>query len=149
MSFRRAESAGYLVNHAARLFAKALQEEIGRHGVWPGYFPVLLVLWENDGRTQAEIARLVDVQQPTLANTLRRMRRDGLIRRVPDPTDRRAERIHMTPRARGLEEPLTRSARRVNEQALRGLGRVGRSALLGYLRHTIVNLRGASATRPS
>ena len=140
MSFRRGESAGYLVNHAARLFAKALQDEISGHGVWPGYFPVLLALWEGDGRTQAELARTIALQQPTLAHTLRRMQRDGLIRRVPDPTDRRAERIHLTPRARTLEEALTRSARRVNERALRGLGTKERAALLHSLRRAIENL---------
>ncbi len=142
MRFTRTTSAGYLVNHAARLLERALAAEVVPHGAWPAFFPVLLALWEEDGRTQAELVRLVDVEQPTLANTLRRMERDGLVRRTPDPADRRAARIHLTARGRALEEPLTQGARRVNERALRGLDAAQRAALLAALRQLIGNLHG-------
>jgi DNA-binding MarR family transcriptional regulator len=145
MSFSRTTSAGYLVNHAARLLERALAEEVVPHGAWPAYFPVLLALWEEDGRTQAELVRLVDVEQPTLANTLRRMERDGLVRRTPDQADRRAARIRLTARGRALEEALTKGARRVNERALRGLDAVQRAALLTALRRVIDNLHGSDA----
>jgi DNA-binding MarR family transcriptional regulator len=142
MSFSRTTSLGYLVNHAARLMERALAAEIVPHGAWPGYFPVLLALWEDDGRTQAELVRLVDVEQPTLANTLRRMERDGLIRRTPDPTDRRVARIRLTRRGRALEATLTHGAQRVNERALRGLDTAQQAALLAALRQAIANLQG-------
>jgi DNA-binding MarR family transcriptional regulator len=145
MSFSRTTSAGYLVNHAARLLERALAEEVVPHGAWPAYFPVLLALWEEDGRTQAELVRLVDVEQPTLANTLRRMERDGLVRRTPDPGDRRAARIRLTARGRALEEALTKGARRVNERALRGLDAAQRAALLTALRRVIDNLHDSDA----
>ena len=145
MTFSRTTSLGYLVNHAARLLERALAEEIVPHGAWPGMFPVLLALWEEDGRTQAELVRLVGVEQPTLANTLRRMERDGLVRRTPDPADRRAARIHLTDRGRALQEALTQGARRVNERALRGLDAAERAALLTGLRHVIDNLHGGEA----
>jgi DNA-binding MarR family transcriptional regulator len=138
--FSRTASLGYLVNHAARLLERALAQEIGPHGAWPAYFPVLLALWEADGRTQAELVQLVDVEQPTLANTLRRMERDELVHRTPDPTDRRAARIHLTARGRVLEETLTQEARGVNERALRGLDAAQRAALLTALRQVIDNL---------
>ena len=145
MTFSRTTSLGYLVNHAARLLERALAEEIVPHGAWPGMFPVLLALWEEDGRTQAELVRLVGVEQPTLANTLRRMERDGLVRRTPDPADRRAVRIHLTDRGRALQEALTQGARRVNERALRGLDAAERAALLTGLRHVIDNLHDGEA----
>ena len=144
VAFSRDTSTGYLVNHAARLLASALAREIGPHGVLPGYFPVLLVLWEHDGRTQAELVRLIDIEQPTLANTLRRMERDGLIRRRPDPRDRRAARIRLTPKARRLEETLTGSANAVNQRALEGLDAADRAALLRGLRAVIANLSEAA-----
>lgn len=142
MSFSRATSLGYLVNHAARLLERALAEQIVPHGAWTGYFPVLLALWEEDGRTQAELVRLVDVEQPALANTLRRLERDGLVDRTPDPADRRAARIHLTARGRTLEATLTKQARRVNERALRGLHAATRATLLTGLDHVIDRLHG-------
>ena len=121
MRFDRQRSPGYLINYLARLFAKALYRRIAPLGVTRGQFPVLLYLWEVEGMTQAELAERLAVEQPTMANTLKRMERDGLITRVPDPDDRRQARIHLTRRGRGLETALTTRARETNHAALAGL----------------------------
>src|ERR687894_2466440 len=106
MKFDRQQSPGHLINYLARLFAGALYRRIGRHGVTRGQFPVLLMLWEQEGATQTQLAERLAVEQPTMANTLKRMERDGLIVRVPDAEDRRQARIYLTPRGRALEEVL-------------------------------------------
>lgn len=114
----RAESLGYLVNHTARLFARALHHEIASLGVVPGQFAQLLALFEQDGISQQELCEKVQIEQPTMAATLKRMERDGLVVREPDPDDRRRSRILLTPKARDLEPALTAAARRVNAVAL-------------------------------
>lgn len=85
-----------------------------------GQFPVLLSLWEEDGLTQSKLHRLTDVEQATMANTLQRMERDGLVRRTRHPSDQRQALVRLTPKARGLEPPLVRSAQEVNEATLAG-----------------------------
>jgi DNA-binding MarR family transcriptional regulator len=137
----RQESFGYLVNHLARLLARALHQKIAPHGVVPGEFPVLLSLWGQDGLTQTELHRLTDVEQATMANTLQRMERDGLVRRVPHPSDRRQAIVRLTPKARGLEPTLVRSAREVNDTTLTGLSGSERSELITRLRQAIGNLQ--------
>jgi len=102
MSFDRRQSPGYMVNYMARLFAQALYRRIGPHGVTTGQFPVLLALWEREGVTQSQLAQDLAVEQPTMANTLKRMERDGLIERVPDPGDRRQARVHLTAQGQAL-----------------------------------------------
>lgn len=52
-----------------------------------------------------------------MANTLKRMERDGLVRRDPDPRDGRRAHIRLTARARRLERPLTTVAREINAHA--------------------------------
>ncbi|NJO54474.1 MAG: MarR family transcriptional regulator, partial [Bacteroidales bacterium] len=84
---RRYESFGYMVNLAARLFERALTERIAPLGLTTGQFPVLLALWERDGLSQSDLVRIVRVEQPTMAQTLSRMERDGLIARTADPAD--------------------------------------------------------------
>jgi DNA-binding MarR family transcriptional regulator len=121
MKFDRRQSPGYLINHLARLFAQALYGRIRPHGVTTGQFPVLLALWEQEGATQSQLAERLAVEQPTMANTLKRMERDGLITRVPDAEDRRQAHVYLTPRGRSLEEVLTSSARQTNAAALAGL----------------------------
>lgn len=140
MKFDRNQSPGYLVNYMARLFAQALFRRIGPHGVTRGQFPVLLMLWETEGATQTQLAERLAVEQPTMANTLKRMERDGLIVRVPDPGDRRQARVHLTPRGRELEEVLTASARDTNAAALMGLGPEERQQFLALARRVVENL---------
>jgi len=119
--FDRRESLGYLVNHLGRMFARALERRLAKHHVALGQFGLLLVLWEEDGLTQSEIARRLDIEQPTVANTLRRMERDGLIETISDPTNRRHVLMKLTNKGRALERSLTAEARAVNEAAARGM----------------------------
>lgn len=140
MTFDRHRSPGYVVNYLARLFARALVRRIGAHGVTPGQFPVLLALWEREGTTQAELVERLAVEQPTMANTLRRMERDGLVKRAPDPEDRRQARIHLTPRGRALEADLTASARATNAAALAGLTAAEAAQFLDLAARVVANL---------
>lgn len=150
MTFDRQQSPGYLVNYMARLFAQALYRRIRPHGVTRGQFPVLLMLWEQEGLTQTRLAEALAVEQPTMANTLKRMERDGLIQRAADPQDRRQARVHLTARGSGLQAALTSSAREANAAALQGLSAEDRQQFLALARRVISNLeRDAAGEEPS
>jgi DNA-binding MarR family transcriptional regulator len=117
---QRTESMGYLVNHLARLLANALRARTAPDGVVPGQFAQLLALYELDGLTQTQLCEQVSIDQSTMAHTLKRMERDGLVRRLPDPLDGRRAIIWLTDRARQLEDTLTGSAREVNALTVSG-----------------------------
>lgn len=143
MIFDRDNSAGYLANHLARLFARELQAHIKPLGLSTGTFPALLVLWEADGLTQRELIECLDIEQPTMANTLARMERDGLIQRRRDAVDGRVQRVWLTERARALEGPATAAAETVNADALAGLAPDERAAFRATMRRIIARLQGA------
>ncbi|GGN94125.1 MarR family transcriptional regulator [Streptomyces albiflavescens] len=136
----REESLGYQVNHLARLLERALRLRIEEHGVVPGQFAQLLALYEQDGLTQRELCERVQIEQPTMAYTLQRMERDGLVHRVPDPHDRRQAKVLLSDRARELQEPLVAAAGEVNDLATRGLDVPEVAALLGTITRLIENL---------
>jgi DNA-binding MarR family transcriptional regulator len=140
---QRKGSLGYQVNHLSRLLAHALRARVQSFGVVPGQFAQLLALYERDGRTQAELCRAVQIEQATMANTLNRMERDGLISRTADPDDRRRTLIHLTPKARDLEAVLVASAREVNSAATAGLSEAEIAAFLSTMQRVIANLEGA------
>ena len=119
--FVRDESLGYLVNHLARLLAQGLAARIAPYGVVPGQFAQLLTLFEEDGLTQRELCDRVRIEQATMAKTLQRMQRDGLVRCDPDPDDRRRIRVYLTERARAIEADLIAAAQSVNGAATDGL----------------------------
>ncbi len=137
MPFSKSDSAGYLANHMARLFAAGLHRRIQPLGLAPAQFMVLLILWGQDRQTQSELTRALDVEQATMANTLRRMERDGLITRRPCETDRRARLICLTDRARGLQSPATNAAQDQNRVALAGLSGDEQQLLIELMQRVI------------
>ena len=112
------DSLGYLVNRAARQMAQDLAERLRPAGVGIGQWAVLLFLWARDGMTQAELARLVAIEPPTMVRTIDRMVRDGLVTRTPDPRDGRAVRIKLTQRGRALRDELIPMAAETNASTL-------------------------------
>ena len=121
MPLRPASSVGYQVNRVARLFESALRQRIAAYGVVPGQFPALLALFEQEGLTQRELCELASVDQSTMAKTVARMRRDGLIREEPDPGDARRVRYYLTPAARDLEAGLAAAGNEVIAVATRDI----------------------------
>ena len=142
MDFKKEKSAGYLANHMARLFANALHERIRPLGLAPAQFMTLLELWEEDGLTQKDLVRRLDIEQATMANTLKRMERDGLIVRQENPTDRRAQLIRLTDKARALQDDATAAANEVNGIALSGLSDEERRGFIKVMARVIGALSG-------
>ncbi len=141
MEFDRMSSAGYLLNYSARLFAELLRNRIAPLGIVPGQFPALLALWEKDGVTQKELLATLDIEQATLANTLTRMERDGLITRKEHPADARARTIHLTERGRFIRDSAYQAATQINQEALAGLSEAETKAFLDSLRRVIGRIK--------
>ena len=141
MDFEKENSAGYLDNYMARLFAKELQQRIAPFGIVVGQFPILLELWLKDGVTQKDLLTKIDVEQATLANTLNRMERDGLIKRTKNPADARAQLIWLTGKAADLRNSAYEAAQNVNADALQVLNDPERAQFINYMRRVIGGMR--------
>ncbi|MFD0360493.1 MarR family winged helix-turn-helix transcriptional regulator [Nocardia sp. GCM10030253] len=142
----RQTSLGYVVNHLARLMEQALRDRIAEYGVVPGQFAQLLALYEEDDTTQNELCDKVRIDQSTMAHTLKRMERDGLIHRTPDPADGRRARIRLTERARDLQPVLVQAAAEVNEAATRCLSDAQIAALMRTLSQVVDNFDSGRAS---
>ena len=134
-------SAGYLVNNLARLLVEVLRKRIAPLGIVPGQFPTLLALWEKDGLTQKELLALVDIEQATLANTLTRMERDGLIIRKEHPADARARTIHLTEQGHSIRDEAYQTAMQINKEVLADLSDEETQEFLDYMRRVIGRIK--------
>lgn len=141
MTFSKNKSAGYLANHMARLFAAGLQKRLHPLGIAPAQFMVLLELWLEDGLTQRDLLDRLDVEQATMANTLARMQRDGLITRDPSKHDKRARIIRLTDKARALQGPAQAAAQAQNAAALSGLSPAEQAQLIHLMQQVISTLK--------
>jgi DNA-binding MarR family transcriptional regulator len=134
------DNLGYLINRAARLMAQMFSRRLQRHGVALAQWAILLFLYARDGQTQRELSRVVAIEPPTVARTIDRMVRDGLVRREPHPYDGRATRILLTPHARALREELAAESMAGNELAARVLSAEELETLKTLLRRVIDGL---------
>jgi DNA-binding MarR family transcriptional regulator len=146
MIFEKDKSAGYLANHMARLFALGLQERIRPLGIAPAQFMVLLELWREDGVSQRELVRRLDVEQATIANTLARMERDGLVTRAPHSGDGRVKLIRLTAKARRLEQDAIAYANAQNRLALGDLSGEEQLQFLDLMRRVIDRMKNERLT---
>lgn len=139
MAFDRMESATYLASLLAKSLSRALQERGHKLGFAPGQFPVLLELWSEEGLTQKQLLDRLDIEQATMANTLSRMERDGLIVRRKHPTDKRAQQIFLTSKARDMETEAKEAALAADQSLFSGFRRFERELMLEYMRMAIAN----------
>lgn len=118
MAIRRIDSLGYQLGLLNRLYDRCLQDALKGFGVAPGQFAPLVMLFEEDGLTQAELCRRINVEQPTMANTLERMERDGLVKRKADSEDRRRAHVFLTARAKEMQAQVMEAARAVSNRTV-------------------------------
>jgi len=135
------DSGAYLASQLAKGFARSLQQRAARLGFSPGQFPVLLELWAEDGLTQKQLLARVDIEQATMANTLARMARDGLIDRRPHPSDKRAQLIFLTDKAKGMEDDAIEAAREADLALFQGFKNFERELTLAYIRRILDNAK--------
>jgi len=136
----RDKSAGYMTNWAARLFARAIDRRLKPLGLSSAHMPVMFALGDGREMSQKALAEAAAIEQPTMAATLSRMERDGLVQRRPDPGDRRAMLFSLTPQAAEKADAVQAAAVGVNERALAGLAPQERDAFLGMLARVVAGL---------
>jgi DNA-binding MarR family transcriptional regulator len=112
---------GLVVNTLGRNITWSLAQRTARHGFLPGVNPVIARLMQLTESTQGDLSRLIGIEQPTMAVTLKRMERDGLISRSPDPAHGRRTTIRLTTKGRALSQLMSKAAREVEKMATKGL----------------------------
>lgn len=110
--------AGFLISQikliGGRVFEKILaRENISEFNGAQG--KILYVLWQRDNISIIELSKLVGLANTTLTSMLDRMEEAELIRRLPDPDDRRKNLIALTDKARGLQGKYDQVSQEMNE----------------------------------
>lgn len=100
------DDLGFLLAKAMQRWNELLAARFTAAGfveVRPSYGSVLLPLYEEDGLRIGELGRRGRLSKQTMTDLVRRLERDGLVERRPDPADARASLIFLTPRSRSFE----------------------------------------------
>ena len=133
-------SPGHLISLAFRGFVRLSEARLKPLGFGVGHLPVLVALENGEADTQRDLARFARIEQPTMAQMLARMERDGLIAREPDPADGRSSRISLTKFSRNRLPKACASLFEGNREALHGFTELESRQLVEMLTRLIANL---------
>jgi MarR family transcriptional regulator, transcriptional regulator for hemolysin len=111
---------GHLINRLSRLSLRWTDGQFQHLGLAAAQMPVLYALKDGGSSTQKELARMARIEQPTMAQLLARMERDGLIRRTANPEDKRSSFVSLTPLAWKRLPDARAILREGNKLALQG-----------------------------
>ena len=112
---------GYMMNWAARVFRRLADRRLRPLGFSSGQLPVLNALMKVDAMSQKALIEVSAIEQPTMAATLGRMERDGIVERRPDPDDGRAALYSLTATTIAKVPAIKAAIEQMNADALRAL----------------------------
>lgn len=141
--FERERSTGYMTNWAARLFARSIDVRLKPLGLSSAYMPVIFALAHGEALSQRALTAAASIEQPTMAGTLARMERDGLVTKRPDPEDGRSQLYSLTSAGMKLTQQVRAAGHAVNDIAMEGLSPAEREAYLAALGRIVGNLAKA------
>ena len=136
-----AQSLGYQIRYAYRMFVRTLADELGPHRLTTGQWSALRVLWREEGLSQVELAQRMMVEKASLTSVLKAMEASGLIIRQRNAVDRRKVNIFLTASARRLKSKVFPLVSKINRRATRRLSAAEVHQLHTLLARVMMNLQ--------
>ncbi|MBN9594239.1 MAG: MarR family transcriptional regulator [Afipia sp.] len=90
----------------SRLLRNHIDQRAKERGTTRAQWIVLFRLRQQEGLTQVDLADVLELQPISLVRLLDRLVDHKLLERKPDPKDRRANRLFLTPKGRKLVDDL-------------------------------------------
>jgi MarR family transcriptional regulator, organic hydroperoxide resistance regulator len=107
---------------AAQELSRRSRERLAPHGVTVTQYSVLCALWESDGQSGSELGARLVFDSATVTGLIDRLQSAQLIERRPDGSDRRVNRVFLTPQGKALQGPLSQAMRTLNDEVDTSLG---------------------------
>jgi len=98
------DNLGLLMARVCRVIGGEMRTKLERLGLYHAQGMILFCLWREDGLTQQLLAERLHIATSTVSNTLKRMERDGWVKRHRDEQDQRIVRVCLTERSRQLKK---------------------------------------------
>jgi DNA-binding MarR family transcriptional regulator len=142
------ESIGFLIAETARLRTE-FEKRIAGAGfeLTPGEARALLNIGHRSGCRQNEIAEKMGVEPMTMSGYIDKLESLGLAERMPDPTDRRARNVVLTPRAEPMLAEIRQLAKTLLADMVSDISEEEREALHNALKSVKSALNSMSAGR--
>ena len=108
-------------------------------GLFPGQEILLMQLAEQDGKPQKSLCESIGLDHSTVAKSVARLERDGLIERRKCPEDGRVSQVHLTIRGREMTDAIARVWADLERQTVRDLTAEERERLIAVTKKILRN----------
>lgn len=135
------DNIGFLISDISRLIRRLFDERAKEIGVTRPQWRVLTWLQRNEGINQGALAELLEMDAMTVCRMVDRLATAELVERRPDPSDRRAWQLYLTPKALLLTGQLKPLGEQLLTEALVGIGANEQDQLLSLLDQFRSNLQ--------
>jgi DNA-binding MarR family transcriptional regulator len=123
----------FLLSQLGVYLAEDFVHRLEPFGVEPRAYAVLKALCEDDGRSQRELSTQLGIHRNVMVTVVDKLERDGLVKRMPHPADRRAFAVTLTDKARELLPKLDAQGRAQEDEVTASLSDAERKAVLQHL----------------
>lgn len=110
---------GTALRETFRTFARALAANEAPLGLSISMWFVLRALWEEDGLSQAALARRIEILPAAMVSVINALEKAQWVERRRTTADRRIFALYLTPKGRALRKEATQRALQVDARALR------------------------------
>jgi DNA-binding MarR family transcriptional regulator len=108
--------------------------------VHQGQPPLLFALSREDGQTHSELADKLRITPATVTVMLKRMEKNGLLIRRPDPQDQRKSRVFLTEKGRATLEEVRQALKISENHCFEGFTAEEKQILQQYILRMQANL---------
>ncbi len=97
-----------------------IKSKLADYNLAPEQNLVMMLLWEEDGRTQSQIAEKIKKDKTNVARMASNLEQKGFIKRVNSVEDRRVLKLYLTSVGKSLGEKVVPIAEEFNETVCKG-----------------------------
>lgn len=115
------QSVGYLLWDVTRMLRRRFQDDKQYTNLTFSQSKALALIHHHEGIKQVELAEMLDIKPMSLLRNIDALINQGLIERRPDPNDRRAHQIFLTPKATPQLEKIKSVTDNLWDEVLDGL----------------------------
>lgn len=108
-------------------------------GLFPGQEILLMQLAEKDGKPQKSLCESIGLDHSTVAKSVARLERDGLIERRKCLEDGRVSQVHLTSKGREMTDAISRVWAELERQTIKDLSAQERETLMTVARKIVVS----------
>ncbi len=112
---------GYSITDVARLLRTIFERRVREFGLTRAQWLVIARIYRRPGLSQSEVADLLEIEKASAGRLIDRMEAKGWLQRRDDASDRRVNRLHLTPAAERLHAAIWPIAEDTVDTALGGL----------------------------